>query len=334
MSNDKIYVIAEMACSHEGDLKLGKGIIDGACKAGADAIQFQIWKLDELMIPEHKSWDFLKKIEFTYEQWQCLYNYAKERNSEVEIIACVYEVSSVIFSEKMGVDAYKVHRSDLTNYQLIRAVAETGKRIDLSVGAATVDEITQAISWINEISSAKIWLMYGYQNFPTPIDDVHLDYILKLGKHFGLPVGYQDHTDGDSKGAYWLPAVAVSKGISIIEKHITHDRTYKGVDHEAALNPAEFIEFVKIMHEANCVDGDSRFPRPFSKEEELYRTYGMKSIVAARDLQCGHKLQPSDILFLRANQLGLSPDKQSNVLGKEIKENISAHSIIDEEVFV
>ena len=67
----------------------------------------------------------------------------------------------------MGVDAYKIHSSDLSNPYLVKYVAETGKRIDLSVGGSSIDEIQTALEWIRSTSDSEIWLMYGYQNFPT-----------------------------------------------------------------------------------------------------------------------------------------------------------------------
>ena len=195
---DHTYIIAEMACSHEGDPVLARKIIDGAGQAGADAIQFQIWKLREMMVPHHPDFEKVSKIKLSQEQWANLASYVRDRYPQMQIIACVYERSSVDFAGSINVDVYKLHSADLSNPYLVNYVAATGKRIDLSVGASTLDEIARAIEWIKSKSSSKIWLMYGYQNFPTPTEAIHLRYMQKLKELFDLPVGYQDHSDADS----------------------------------------------------------------------------------------------------------------------------------------
>lgn len=172
--------------------------------------------------------------------------------------------------------------------------------------------------------------MYGYQNFPTPTDAIHLDYMLKLRDLFELPVGYQDHSDGNAPAAFWLPAAAAGMGVDILEKHVTHDRAAKGIDHEAALNPEEFARFTAMVREIEAAKGSSR-PRPFSAEELKYRKYSKKSLVAARLLPIGSLIGESDLLFMRAEELGLPPDQAARLLGKTTRREIPAHQLVLEE---
>lgn len=323
-------MIAEMACSHDGNPKLARVIIDGAGQAGADAIQFQIWKLDEVMVPHHPDFAKVSTVEFSRGQWTELANYMRERHPHMQIIACVYERSSVDFCESIRVEAYKLHSSDLSNPYLVQYVASTGKRIDLSVGASTLDEIRKAIEWIKRTSDSDIWLMYGYQNFPTPTDEVHLRYMMKLKRLFELPIGYQDHSDAESDAALWLPAAAIGMGVDVLEKHITHDRALKGLDHEAALNPDEFARFVKMVRTIDVSMGSS-IPRPFSEEELKYRKYSKKSIVAGRDLPAQTKLTAEDLQFMRTDELGLPPDQSVRLLGRMTKHAIERYRSISEE---
>ena len=120
LSENYTYIIAEMACSHEGDPDLAVKIIDGAGKAGADAIQFQIWSLKDMVIPQHNDHDILSSIELSRDQWQQLRDYSKETYPEMDIIACVYESESVDFSMSLGVDAFKIHSADLSNPDFIK----------------------------------------------------------------------------------------------------------------------------------------------------------------------------------------------------------------------
>jgi len=324
------YIIAEMACSHEGDTALGRKIIDGAGQAGADAVQFQIWRLSETTVPHYPDYGKLERLELSQQEWSDLAAYVRERYPRMQIIACVYERGSVDFAETLNVDAYKLHSADLSNPYLVKYVAQTGRRIDLSVGASTLDEIQTAIEWIKGAAKSQIWMMYGYQNFPTPTDAIHLNYMIKLRELFELPVGYQDHSDGDADAAFWLPAAAVGMGVDIVEKHITHDRSVKGIDHEAALNPEEFARFVAMVREIETSKGVST-PRPFSVEELKYRKYAKKSIVTACDLPAGTRITEDHLLFMRAEDLGLPPDKAPGVIGRITKQAIAAFHLIREK---
>ncbi len=324
------FVIAEMACSHEGDGRLARTIIDGAGQAGADAIQYQMWKLAEHVVPHHPAYPRLQAIELSADTWRELAAYARERYPAMEIIACVYERSSVDLGEDIGVAAYKLHSADLSNPYLVNYVAATGKRIDLSVGASTLDEIQAAVECIRQSSSAPIWLMVGYQNFPTRTDDVHLRFIKKLGELFDLPIGYQDHTDADDEAAFWLPAAAMGMGITVLEKHITHDRSLKGIDHEAALNPDEFARFVRMVRVLDGAKGQAT-PRPFSADEQKYRRNAKKSLVAARPLTAGKRLAADDLYPMIAEAPGVPPDQVERLLGRTITRDIPAYHLVREE---
>jgi N,N'-diacetyllegionaminate synthase len=331
LSNNMTYIIAEMACSHEGDPELAVKIIDGAGRAGADAIQFQIWSLPDMVVPHHKDYALLSKIELSQEQWQNLAVYVREKYPSMDIIACVYEAKSVDFALAMGTDAFKIHSADLSNPHFINHVASTGKRIDLSVGASTLNEIQFAIEWIKNINKQiLIWLMYGYQTFPTPTEAIHLNFIKKIKNLFELPVGYQDHSDGDSESGFFLPAAAVGMGVDCLEKHITHDRGFKGIDHQAALNPDEFKRFVAMVRALEAAKGVS-VPRPFLDQELSYRKYSKKSIVVSRDIKKGTIIRESDLLYMRADKLGLPPDQAYRLLGKKTKNTIPHYHLIKED---
>ncbi len=332
LSLPQTYVIAEMACSHEGNADLARKIIDGAGKADADAIQFQIWVLKDMVVPHHPDFGKLLKIELSQDTWAELAELVHQHFPKMHIIACVYERKSVDFCEQLGVDAYKLHSADLSNPYLVKHVAQTGKRIDLSVGASTLDEIQTALDWIRSTSRDGIWLMYGYQNFPTPTNAIHLNYMMKLKRLLELPVGYQDHSDANTDAAFWLPATAMGMGIDILEKHITHDRSLKGIDHESALNPDEFTHFIQMVREIEKAKGLS-IPHPFSPDELKYRKYSKKSLVASRDLLKGTQITDADLTFMRADTLGLPPDQAYRLIGKTTRRKIrSYHLVLEEDV--
>lgn len=321
MATKHTTIIAEMACSHEGDPKLARKIIDGAGRAGADAIQFQIWT-NRAMVPHHPDYETIKRIELSRDEWRFLVKYTRDRFVQLQIIAQTNHPESLAFCEELGVDAYKIHASDISNPLLLKAATNTYKRIDLSVGGSTLDEITSAVQIIKETAKSAIWLMYGLQNFPTAPEDVNLAVLTKLKQLYELPVGYQDHSDAESPAAFWLPAAAQGMGIDILEKHITHDRSHKGVDHQAALNPDEFTRFTGMVREIDTAMGEST-PRPLTLAAQRYRTYAKKSLVAVHDLEAGAVLREEDLETMRVPEPGIPADRVDELIGRRIKTDVA-----------
>jgi N,N'-diacetyllegionaminate synthase len=328
-----MLIVAEMACSHEGDINLARKIIDASATALADAVQLQIWSLQYMMSPKRKEYELLKGIEFSEKEWSELIEYSREKHPHLKVYVCVYEHSTIDFIESLGVDGYKLNSSDLSNPLVLDKVAATGKPINLSVGASTIAEIQSAVQRINSISKSRITLMYGHQSFPTMPENVNMSYIGKLRDLFELPVGYQDHCDGDEDSAFWLPAASVGMGVSVMEKHITHDRSLKGIDHQSALNPDELVKFVGMVRTIEKSMGNS-LPREFSEDEKKYREFQKKSIVSIRALQAGAIITDSDVAFMRAETLGLSPDRIGQVVGKKLMKDISEYQLIIEDEII
>ena len=121
--------------------------------------------------------------------------------------------------------------------------------------------------------------------------------------------------------------------VTVIEKHLTHDRSFKGIDHESALNPDEFVKFVKMIRIIDQAKGIA-VPRNFSDDENKYREFQKKSIVATRALQAGSIITDSDVAFMRAETLGLSPDRIGQVVGKKLMKNISEYQLIMEDEII
>lgn len=318
-----------MACSHEGQVELAKSIIDSAGAADADIIQLQVWAVEYMMSPSRKEYSLLSDIELTQNEWRDVVTYSRNNHPEMSVYVCVYEHASIDFIQSLDIDGYKINSSDLSNPLVVKKVAETGKPINLSVGASTISEIQNALELIRQVSDSQITLMYGFQSFPTQIDKVNLSYVKKLGDLFELPVGYQDHCDANLADGNWLSATSIGLGATVLERHITHDRSKKGIDHESALNPDEFAEFVKMVRVVENSLGIS-VPRQFSKEEQQYREFQKKSIVAAVDLEEGITITDECVCFMRAEELGISPDKISNVIGRRLNKAIKAYSNIYE----
>lgn len=324
----KPYVIAETACSHDGSVERLKFLIKSAVESGCNAVQVQVWKHLNIVTPDHPDIDILRRIELSESEWEECFDYACGISENLELIACVYDEESLFLCDKLGAKAFKIHTSDLGNFDLLDAAAKTGKRIDLSIGASTFSEIQSALDCID--NRCEVWLMYGYQLFPTPTAGLNLRIMNTLSHTFGKPVGYQDHSQPDVTSAYTIPIAAIGSGINIIEKHLTDDRSRKGADAEAALEPSEMKNFVELCHEAKVALGNGRH-RSFTEEEKKYRKYSKKSLVAAYDMKAGEVICREHVLIRRAPELGLPADAIEFLIGKKLSRDIGRFSLIKEE---
>ena len=129
--NNKIFVVAEMACSHDGSIQLAKKIINGAGKSNADAIQLQIWSVKEMMTPDRSEFKILSNIEFSFKIWQSIIDYSKKKFPKMKVLVCVYENGTLDQVKNLKkVDGYKINSSDLSNHLLVE-IGKTNKLIHL-----------------------------------------------------------------------------------------------------------------------------------------------------------------------------------------------------------
>jgi N,N'-diacetyllegionaminate synthase len=332
MENKNTYIIAEMACSHDGKTELAETIINAAAKSGADAVQFQVWKKEEIITASHPDASILQALELSQHAWRSLVDHVRSTHTQLDIIACIYEKESLDFCNEAGVDAFKIHAADITNLPLLRSVGSHKKRTDLSIGACSLDEILAAVEALKDGGCPDIWLMYGLQNFPTPPEDIDLRLLKNIGEITGLRIGYQDHSPPEELSAYTMCAAARGMGVSVLEKHITHDRGKKGADHQAALNPEEFTKFTSMIRELDKALSGGTI-KTLTAAEQQYRKYSRKSLVACKAITKGTGLQANDFKVLRAETKGIDPLHQETLLGKTATRDIAEGEVFMEGDF-
>ncbi len=325
-------VVAEMACSHDGAVEKAKTIIRGAAAAKADAINFHITSMQDYMVPQYTGcrgrvterndvehvYDYLCRINLTQEAWGKLFDYA--RGQHLLISAMCNDLPSVEFASQLGPDMYGIHSACLAEGDLVTEVAAKQKPVFLKVGGTYLGEIERAVLLIQKTGNYDIVLMHGIQNYPTKLEDMHLRYIQSLKQMFSLPVGFADHTDGGSELAMIVPLVALACGANVIEKHITHDRSLKGIDFESALDPKGLKDLVQNVREVEKAFGSSAV-RPFSTAEVDYRQVCKKRTVACITLDRGERITRDRITFKRSDE-GIYPDESQYLIGRSVNTRV------------
>lgn len=226
------YVIAEIGSNHDGSLNQAIDLISDAKAAGADAVKFQcLPNLPRDWLPDLKPWT---------------------DETGIDLFATPFDVDAVRYLIELGVPYLKIASVEIIRRDLIQAAAENGIPLLISTGMATLSEIRDAIDWANWGNKASLTLLQCTTQYPTPPSNVHLRAMVSINQAFGLPVGLSDHSTSIA-----IPAAAVALGATVIEKHITLDRTLPGPDHPFALEPDEFAAMVRGIREVEEAMGDS-----------------------------------------------------------------------------
>lgn len=246
-----VEIVAEIACSHNGNYKHVIRMIEVAKEAGADSIQLQIFTKN------------LPEIQFSIEEWKEIISTIDRE--KLKLYFTPYDIDALFITIQFNPDGYKIHGCVYDNFQLINTIQNEGKPIHLMVGGKTIPQI----GWMIHQLNTDITLLYGIQLFPTPIHATNLGFFNTLRETFpSCKLGLADHIDGYSDMAKVIPAMSLSYGVNVIEKHLTLER--KGYDWEGALLPADFRQFVDWTRKAEEALGNRTI---LTKEEKLYQKY-------------------------------------------------------------
>jgi len=320
--NGKTYVVAEMACAHDGHLDRARSIINAAAQSKADAVQFQIFTVSNLISPLSPSFEQSMKLEIPSGAWPMLFDHVRSLN--LDIWATIFDEASLSIACECGADVIKIHSSDLSNPGLLKQAAFVGRPLALSVGGSLPEEIDRAVNFLRKNGACEILLIHGFQAFPTKPYDSHLRFIQTLKSTYGCPVGYQDHTDGGSPLATALPLAAIGFGAVVLEKHLTDDRSRKGIDYESSLGPDEFAHFVELVRTIDEAAGDGSV-RPLSVAELEYRRRMKKSAVLASSVKKGDLITKEKLRFMRSGT-GISPWDAQTIIGGVAVHDMEAYT--------
>jgi N-acetylneuraminate synthase len=256
------YIIAEIGINHNGSLETAKKLIDIAAIAGCDAVKFQKRNPD-VCVPEHQKsvmrdtpWgqmtylDYKYKVEFEKREYDIIDEYCKEKN--IAWSASPWDLDSLQFLMGYNIPFIKIPSAMITNEELMRASAATGKKIIFSTGMSTMEEIDQAVEWMNE-ENTPFSLLHCNSTYPAPLEDLNLSCIPVLKDRYQCEVGYSGH-----EFRLGTTVAAVYLGATILERHITLDRTMWGSDHLASVEPQGLIKLVRGVRELESAYGDGR----------------------------------------------------------------------------
>lgn len=320
----RIEIIAEIANAHQGDPKVALKLARAALDSGADAVKFQVYSAEELLVRSHPRYEHFHKQSFDEATWMDIFGALPKS----KVYADLFGHEALGIARRAGIAGFKIHSSDLSNTPLVRAAASCGKPIFLSVGGSTVREIEAALAACDGLA-APVTLLHGFQSYPTALEDTGLERLPWLQRLFGkrARVGYADHIVGDDPFSVALPLMAIGAGARVIEKHISFDRAAKGVDWYSSLEPVEFTRLVADIRRAETAIGDD--PQRFADSERHYRQTVKKHWVARRSLDRNHVITEADIAMKRIAEVEAEPVELEKLVGRSLLRPISEEEPID-----
>ncbi len=328
------YVIAEIGVNHEGSLNTAKRLIEQAREGGADAAKFQTYKADTIASKNSPAyWDLTQ--EPTPSQHQLFQKYDGFGEAEylalvdhcravgIDFLSTPFDDGAVDFLAPL-MPFFKIASADLTSVPLLRRAAAMGKPVVLSTGAATLDEITDAVAELRGHGAADIALLHCVLNYPCANENAHLNMIGGLRRAFPeMVIGYSDHTIPDETMSVTLGAYA--RGARIIEKHFTHDKSLPGNDHYHAMDLDDLKRMTAGLGVLAEAMGDTE-KAPLASEAPA-RQNARRSIVLARGLKKGDVLAEGDITYKRPGT-GVSPLEWDNVIGSATARDLGEDHVL------
>ena len=332
------YVIAEFGANSDASVVRAKEAIDAAVNANCDAIKFQTYTADELVVKgtpkfwsfskddnsdQHQAYNNIKML--SYDQYPELIAYCKEKG--IEFLSTPFSIKAADFLNSLGMAAFKIASSDMSTIPFLKHVARYGKPILLSTGASTMEEIHEAVQAIEEEGNTQIVIMHCTLKYPTAPFDSELGIITQLRQEFpNYLIGLSDHSR-----EYTQSMLAVAAGACLLEKHFTTDNNLTDTaDHDFALNPDTMKWYVEYAHKTANIMG-SYEKKVFDCESET-RIYDKRSLVSAVDIKEGDTIT-SDMLTWKRPGTGIWPRHFNEVVGMKANGNIPADTTLHWAMF-
>ncbi|MDC0859211.1 N-acetylneuraminate synthase family protein [Candidatus Pelagibacter sp.] len=332
---NKVFKIAEIGVNHNGILKNAFKLIDHASKSGFDAVKFQTFDIDTMLLSDTKlakyqkktkfkdMKEMLKKLSLTGDDFYKIKKYCKKK--KIFFLSTPFDIKSAEFLNKLNVPIFKIASSDLDNFLLLKKIKSFKKPLIISTGMSTMTEIKKTLSFL-KLPRNKLIIMHCVSEYPTKLDESQLGFILEL-KKLKYPIGLSDHTVG-----FESSIASTALGVRIIEKHITLNNNMHGPDHQSSMHIKHLKKFVKTIDD--LVKSLHQKKRTLSKEEKGNAKVAKKALYYSKSLKKYKRVNLNDLISLRPLASGISPSNYNFFIGKKLKKKIKKFQILKKSDFI
>jgi N-acetylneuraminate synthase len=323
-----VLVIAEVGMNHDGNLDNALQMAEVAAERGADVVKFQLHDAAAETVPDappspyfqdEPRWDYFERTAFTDDQWRTL----KEgcERAGIEFLCAPFSLEALERLEALGVSRYKIGSGEVTNLDLVRAAATTGKPVLLSSGMSSWSELDAAV----EAAGEQVTVLQCTSAYPTPADRVGLNVLAEMRERYGKPVGLSDHTLGPHAAF-----AAVALGATVIEKHFALSRQMYGPDAFISVEPDELESLVTGIREIEAMLGNPVDKDDLEGYAEMKQVFE-KSVVSTRDIPAGAEIS-REMVAAKKPGTGIPARLLPEVVGRRAAADIAADTVITEEL--
>jgi len=244
----ELYFIAELGCNHCGSLQTALEMVEQAKLAGADCVKIQKRDMDSLSEYSNKKeyggphsfgktyTEHRKALELDMDSIRLIAKRTKELG--MDFSSSCWDKKSIDDMYEL-VDFYKVQSADSHNTDFLEYIVSKKKPIIMSVGGTGYKETCDAVKLFEEHDIPHA-ILHCTPIYPLPFNMINLMNIEALDKLLDCHVGYSGHELGIA-----VSSASIALGATIIERHFTLDRTMKGGDQSASLEPQGFSKMVR-----------------------------------------------------------------------------------------
>lgn len=314
----RTYLLFEIANSCAGSKKLIEKLIDSLPQEKNSGIKFQVYKYDEIALPDYAWYPVYKETFINEQDWKKIFSHTKSRG--VDIWIDVFDLYSVEILKKNLplVTGLKLQSSVLNNLKVLTALSGTIRgskvKVMLNIAGRDLQNIKELLADIkSNYFQNEIILQAGFQGYPTDKEDLTVSKVGILKSEFpNTTISYADHVDGRSPLAFDVPVFAVLAGAEHIEKHVCLDRKNTKYDFQSAIEPYECDLLIYKLNDAEKILGTKFIP---DKEANYLKTTIEKPI-ASDNLKAGDVINFKNFNFRRTDQGGLTVAETKELMKK------------------
>jgi len=334
----KTYIIAELSCNHNQDIKKAYQLIKAAHDAGADAVKLQTYTPDTMTINSNKSY-FKECLNGTLWEGKTLYElYSKaftpwEWHKELkeyanslglDLFSTPFDTTSVDFLENLNVPCYKIASFENIDHILLKKVAETKKPVIISSGMASFKELEESLKVLKENGCPEICLLKCTSAYPSKLEEANLLTIKDMQEKFNVTIGLSDHTMGIE-----VPITAVALGAKVIEKHFKLENDSGSEDDAFSLTPEEFKLMVTSVRNVEKIIGNVKYNSECESNSKKFR----RSLFVVKDIKEGDTFSSENVRSIRPAN-GLEVKYFYEIVGKKAKKNIESGTPLSWDLIV
>jgi len=329
---NSVFIIAEIAQAHDGSLGIAHSYIDALKKTGVNAIKFQT-HIAEAESSEHEAFrvnfsyednsrfDYWKRMEFTFEQWQGLKRHCDDL--ELEFISSPFSLAAVDLLENLNVNKYKIGSGEISNLLMLQKIARTKKEIILSSGMSSIHELSETIKFLKPFGN-QLSLLQCTTAYPTKPHEWGLGLIQELKSRFGLRTGFSDHS-----GDIYACLAAATLGAEILEFHAVFDQNMFGPDAQASITINRIAELVHGVRQIETALNHHLDKNDVDKFAENKILFG-KSIAVNKTINKGETLTIHDLESKKPGNKGIAAKDFESVIGRKLKHDLAQWSFLTE----